>query len=81
MENYTEPEQILNIASLLGAQVRAEIPEGEAPFSGLRLKAMDAQVQTGLEEGLALGLTVTDDRGQVLVTRRYRQTEGLELVQ
>lgn len=81
VENYTEPEQILNIASLLGAQVRAEIPEGEAPFSGLRLKAMDAQVQTGLEEGLALGLTVTDDRGQVLVTRRYRQTEGLELVQ
>ena len=81
VENYTEPEQILNIASLLGAQVRAEIPEGEAPFSGLRLKAMDAQVQTGLEEGLALGLTVTDDRGQVLVTRRYRQTESLELVQ
>ena len=81
VENYTEPEKILNIASLLGARVRAEIPEGEAPFSGLRLKAMDAQVQTGLEEGLALGLTVTDDRGQVLVTRRYRQTEGLELVQ
>ena len=81
VENYTEPEKILNIASLLGAQVRAEIPEGEGPFSGLRLKAMDAQVQTGVEEGLALGLTVTDDRGQVLVTRRYRQTESLELVQ
>ena len=81
VENYTEPEKILNIASLLGAQVRAEIPEGEAPLSGLRLKAMDAQVQTGLEEGLVLGLTVTDDRGQVLVTRRYRQTESLELVQ
>ena len=47
----------------------------------LRLKAMDAQVQTGLEEGLALGSTVTDDRGQILVTRRYRQTESLELVQ
>ena len=81
VENYTEPEKILNIASVLGAQVRAETPEGEAPFSGLRLKAMDAQVQTGLEEGLSLGLTVTDDRGQVLVTRRYRQTESLELVQ
>ncbi len=81
IENYTEPEQILNIASLLGAQVTAEIPEGEAPFPESRLKALGAQVETGLEEGLALRFTVRDDQGQVLATRSYRQTEGLSLVE
>ena len=81
VENYTEPEQILNIASLLGARVTAEIPEGETPFSENLLKAMDARVKTGLEEGLALRLTVRDDQGQVLVTRSYRQTEGLSLIE
>ena len=81
VETYTEPEQILNIASLLGYSVTAQIPEGEAPFPESRLKALDARVETGLEEGLALRLTVRDDQGQVLVTRSYRQTEGLELVE
>ena len=81
VENYTEPEQILNIASLLGAQVTAEIPDREAPFPESRLNALDAQVETGLEEGLALRLTVKDDQGQVLVMRSYRQKEGLSFVE
>lgn len=78
--SYTDPTEILNISSLLGSHVLAELTQDammEAQLMGCGAELAPLPPNSDL----ALRLTVTDQTGTVLVRRSYRQTKSLTLVE
>lgn len=69
LTQYTEPAELLNIASLLDADVIAELPQGSELAD--MLMSFGARVTESSEADLALRLTVLDDDGEILVSRSY----------